>query len=227
MGYFHLTPPVSKFDVFYQIRMQNTMQAYTRNSGLRVLLRNWHYSFIVSALCRHVFSGWTSKAGSWILKDFKVLVSLLFPGPPGSLVVLNGSSTEATALQLAAASLQESRKGERGERGLPGLRGKRGEAGPPGPRGEKGEPGLVPPPLNLTAARGPKGDRGRRGKRGRPGPPGLPASFPVPDYFDTPFGKELRRSIPLNFLTILGHCIINFGFLNVVPACLLISCKVN
>jgi hypothetical protein len=124
--------------------------------------------------------------------------TLWFAGPPGSLVVLNGSSTEATALQLAAASLQESRKGERGERGLPGLRGKRGEAGPPGPRGEKGEPGLVPPPLNLTAARGPKGDRGRRGKRGRPGPPGLPASFPVPDYFDTPFGKELRRSIPLN-----------------------------
>jgi hypothetical protein len=117
----------------------------------------------------------------------------MFPGPPGSLVVLNGSSTEATALQLAAAaSLQESRKGERGERGLPGLRGKRGEAGPPGPRGEKGEPGLAPPPLNLTATRGPKGDRGRRGKRGRPGPPGLPASFPVPDYFDTPFGKELR-----------------------------------
>ncbi len=178
---------------------------------------------IASAVCRHVCSGLTSKADSWILKDFKVFVSLLFPGPPGSLVVLNGSSTEATALQLAAAaSLQESRKGERGERGLPGLRGKRGEAGPPGPRGEKGEPGLAPPPLNLTAARGPKGDRGRRGKRGRPGPPGLPASFPVPDYFDTPFGKELRRSIPLIFSQ-LGFCIINFGFLNVVPTCLLLT----
>jgi len=152
-----------------------------------------HLALIASAVCRHVCSGWTSKAGSWIQKKFNVLVSLLFPGPPGSLVVLNGSSTEATALQLAAAaSLHESRKGERGERGLPGLRGKRGEAGPPGPRGEKGEPGLAPPPLNLTADRGPKGDRGRRGKRGRPGPPGLPASFPVPDYFDTPFGKQLR-----------------------------------
>ncbi len=109
-------------------------------------------------------------------------------GPPGSLVVLNGSATELATIQESA------RKGERGDRGLPGLRGKRGEPGLPGPRGEKGEPGVVPP-LNLTAARGPKGDRGRRGKRGRPGPPGLPASFPVPDYFDTPFGKTYG---PLN-----------------------------
>lgn len=112
------------------------------------------------------------------------------PGPPGSLVVLNGSAEGAAALQLAA-SQELARKGERGERGLPGLRGKRGEPGLPGPRGDKGEPGIVPP-LNVTTVRGPKGERGRRGKRGRPGPPGLPASFPVPDYFDTPFGIEMH-----------------------------------
>jgi len=92
--------------------------------------------------------------------------------PPAS--VGQGSRSQPTKVEPAAAP---GLKGDPGAPGPQGLPGERGAQGMPGPKGDAGAPGVKgdkgpPGPKGDTGAAGPKGEPGSSGPKGDPGPKG-------------------------------------------------------